>query len=253
MQAKIYGHRGARAALPENMPENTPENTMEAFAYAASLSVAGIETDIAMTADFVPVLHHDPALPGGNLIKDLNFADLPPGIPSLELALNAINTPEWLLEIKTYPDQPGASHPPEIMVAKILSVILPSQWARIRILAFDWEVLRLCAARAPAVRRVCLTAPKTAAARELWWGPGFAGQSIPHAVAASGAQGWAGFHAAMAEVEIAEARALGLFIAAWTVNDPPDFARLSPQVDAVITDHPSRFLQHDHRPSPGGS
>src|SRR5476651_824421 len=50
----IQGHRGARALFPEN--------TLEGFFAAASLGVAAFELDVAMTADDVVVVSHDPAL-----------------------------------------------------------------------------------------------------------------------------------------------------------------------------------------------
>src|SRR5471030_2167523 len=50
----IQGHRGARALFPEN--------TLEGFLAAAALGVAAFELDVAMTADGVVVVSHDPAL-----------------------------------------------------------------------------------------------------------------------------------------------------------------------------------------------
>jgi glycerophosphoryl diester phosphodiesterase len=231
MRPKLYGHRGARG---ERL-----ENTIEGFLYAHSLGLGGIETDIAMTADLVPVLHHDAELPDGRLIKNVDFVDLPEGLPALEQALRAVPETEWLLEIKTYPPAPEKSHPAALMVEKTLAVLGAG---RVCILAFDWAVLYAVAARAPWVRRVCLTAPDTAEARELWWGPGFAGRTIPQAVAATGADGWAGLHSAMTESESREARALGLEIFAWTVNDTGEFNRLAPLADGIITDYPSKFV-----------
>jgi glycerophosphoryl diester phosphodiesterase len=58
--ATIYGHRGARA--------ERPENTIEGFVHAVARGVAGIETDIALSADFCPVLHHDPEFSDGRRI-----------------------------------------------------------------------------------------------------------------------------------------------------------------------------------------
>jgi glycerophosphoryl diester phosphodiesterase len=236
LQAKLYGHRGARG--------ERPENTIDGFLYAASLGLAGIETDIAMTADFVPVLHHDAALPDGRLIKEMNFADLPAPIPSLEAALRAVPGSEWLLEIKTYPGNPEQSHSPEIMVAKTLPILAGIGWERLCVLAFDWAVLREISIQAPRLRRVCLTAPDTEAIRELWWGPGFATRDTPGAVAATGAYAWAPLHTSLSEAEILAARALGLKIFAWTVNERPDFDRLAPLADGIITDYPARFTQN---------
>jgi glycerophosphoryl diester phosphodiesterase len=45
-----FAHRGARA--------HAPENTLHAFRLALDMGARGIETDVWMTADGVPVLHH---------------------------------------------------------------------------------------------------------------------------------------------------------------------------------------------------
>ena len=234
--AAIYGHRGARA--------ERPENTIEGFLHAAAQGVTGIETDIALSADACPVLHHDPELQGGSRIKDVARAHLPPAVPTLQEALANLPDTEWLLEIKTFPDAPERTHPPERIAAQVLEVLgkLPTT-RNVAILAFDWSVLRAVAVRNPGLRRVCLTAPKTAERRALWWGPGFEGTSIPQAVAATGAWGWAAEQKSLTEAEIDEAHELGLKVLAWTVNEPEDFVRLAPLVDVIITDHPSRYLK----------
>ncbi|MGH9118761.1 MAG: glycerophosphodiester phosphodiesterase [Acidimicrobiales bacterium] len=46
-----FAHRGARA--------DAPENTLEAFRLAIELGAAGLESDVWLTADGVPVLDHD--------------------------------------------------------------------------------------------------------------------------------------------------------------------------------------------------
>src|SRR4051794_27300736 len=49
-----FGHRGARA--------HAPENTLEAFELALRLGANGLESDVWLTADGVPVLDHDGVL-----------------------------------------------------------------------------------------------------------------------------------------------------------------------------------------------
>jgi glycerophosphoryl diester phosphodiesterase len=233
--ALIYGHRGARG--------ERPENTIEGFLHAKAAGVAGIETDIAMTADFVPVLHHDPQLADGRLIRNLFLSELS-GIPTLLEAFRALPDMDWLLEIKTFPPNPEMSHPPGAVVENVLTAIAAAEIpaARIKILAFDWAVLREVARLAPDLQRVCLTEPDTEAARDLWWGNGFAG-STPQAVAATGAYAWSAFHETLDAPGIAEAHALGLKVFTWTVNEAEEFDRLAPLVDGVITDFPSRFIR----------
>ena len=52
-----FAHRGARA--------HAPENTLEAFRLALKLGATGLESDVWLTADGVPVLHHDGAVRAG--------------------------------------------------------------------------------------------------------------------------------------------------------------------------------------------
>jgi glycerophosphoryl diester phosphodiesterase len=74
-----FAHRGARA--------HAPENTLESFRLALKLGAPGLESDVWLTADGVPVLDHD-GIVGGRLgrrrqIGDLNRAALPAHIPTL--------------------------------------------------------------------------------------------------------------------------------------------------------------------------
>lgn len=231
----IYGHRGARG--------EAPENTIQGFLHAQAAGVAGIETDIAMTADLVPVMQHDAELADGRLIRDLPYAALA-GIPSLAETLAALPEMTWLLEIKTYPGRPGKSHPPKAVVREVLAVLDAARTpcSKIAIKAFEWEVLREVARQRPALRRICLTAPDTEAARELWWGREVISASLPQAVAEAGAQVWSAFHRTLTAEQAAEARRLGLQVFAWTVNHPRDFDRVAPLVDGIVTDYPTRFL-----------
>ena len=50
-KTKIFAHRGASGYAPEN--------TLEAFALAVSQKADGIELDVQLTRDGVPVVIHD--------------------------------------------------------------------------------------------------------------------------------------------------------------------------------------------------
>ncbi len=230
----IYGHRGARG--------EAPENTIAGFLHAKAAGVAGIETDIALTADLVPVLHHDPELADGRLIRDLAHVKIA-AVPSLAEALAAVPEIDWLLEIKTFPDVPEKSFSPATMAAEVLKILRASGISpgRFSILAFDWQVLREFATHAPEYRLVCLTAPRQEEGRDLWWGQNFENLTTPQAVARSGAPVWSPFHKTLTATQVAQAHDLGLKVIPWTVNDPADFARLAPLVDGLTTDFPSRF------------
>src|SRR5512137_157881 len=94
----ILSHRGYHA-------DNIPENTLEAFERAVSLGVDGIETDIRMSADGLPILFHDRLAPGGREVSLLTQAELGRlagyPVPTLESALEHWPDILWNLEIKT--------------------------------------------------------------------------------------------------------------------------------------------------------
>lgn len=72
MKTKIIAHRGAS--------KYAPENTMPAFELAYKMGAGGIETDVQLTKDRVPVLIHDEHVSrttdGTGFIKDLTYNEL---------------------------------------------------------------------------------------------------------------------------------------------------------------------------------
>ncbi len=72
-----FAHRGARA--------HAPENTLEAFKLALRLGATGLESDVRLTADGVPVLTHDGRV--GRLrrrrLADVPRSALPASVPAL--------------------------------------------------------------------------------------------------------------------------------------------------------------------------
>ena len=73
-----FAHRGASA--------HAPENTLEAFRLALRLGATGLESDVWLTADGVPVLDHDGVVRRGvrrRAIADVDRASLPDHIPAL--------------------------------------------------------------------------------------------------------------------------------------------------------------------------
>ena len=73
-----FAHRGASA--------NAPANTLEAFRLALRLGATGLESDVWLTADGIPVLDHDGRVRRGvrnRPIASFNRADLPAHIPAL--------------------------------------------------------------------------------------------------------------------------------------------------------------------------
>lgn len=97
----VLSHRGYHVSAPEN--------TVEAFEAALALGVDGIETDIRLSADHVPILLHDHLTPDGSDVVSQSHAEISRvvgyAVPTLEQALQIrpAGNPDfvWNLEIKT--------------------------------------------------------------------------------------------------------------------------------------------------------
>ena len=270
----IIGHRGARGLYPEN--------TLEGFAGALALGVDALELDVALTADGVVVVTHDPALNAnltrdasgawldapGPLIWSLRAAELTaydvgrlrPGtpyaalypdqtphdgarIPLLADVLRLGQAVDFVIELKTFPGEPGRSAGgPELAEAVAAVADAADATPRITVEAFDWRGPRHLRRARPDVRLAWLTRAETVRDAALWWGgpvPADYGGSVPRAVAAEGGPVWAPDHADLTPALIDEAHALGLQVVPWTVNDPADMRRLVRWgVDGVVSDRP---------------
>ncbi len=127
---KIFAHRGA--------PREAPENTLLAFKTALELGVDGIECDILLTKDKIPVVTHNDDLSiltnQKGHIHDLPFSsishlDLGKGqtIPTLtevlELAKPYPNC-KMLLELK---HQPGLARDTTLLVGGLAAELLPPE------------------------------------------------------------------------------------------------------------------------------
>ena len=81
----LFAHRGGRA--------HAPENTLEAFRRAVDLGATGLESDVWLTADGIPVLDHDGRVGRGLRRSSLSSHrrdELPGHIPSLADLYEAI-------------------------------------------------------------------------------------------------------------------------------------------------------------------
>jgi glycerophosphoryl diester phosphodiesterase len=254
----IQGHRGARALFPEN--------TLEGFLAATALGVEAFELDVAMTADGVVVVSHDPAL-NPDITRDSSGAWLPargptiytlayaalreydvgrirpgsrtsflfPGqvphdgapIPTLAAVLAALPNTRFTIEVKTDPAHPDQTAPPSVMADAALSVIDAAGAAtRVAMESFDWRVQRHIRKTRPDIRLAWLTRAETVRDAALWWDGATASKSVPASVTAEGGPIWAPDHTDLTERHIQEAHTLGLFVLPWTVNRPDDMRRL---------------------------
>jgi glycerophosphoryl diester phosphodiesterase len=123
-----FAHRGARA--------NAPENTIEAFQLALDLGAGGLESDVWLTRDGVPVLDHDGTV--GRMRKrrigEVLRADLPIHIPALTELLDVCGSEYHLsLDLK----DPTAGIP----VIDAISDVAPDLVGRTWLCHYDVDLL----------------------------------------------------------------------------------------------------------------
>ena len=264
MTPELIGHRGARSLFPEN--------TLAGFRAALAAGVRSFEIDVAMTSDGIPVLSHDPRLSPdltrsptgawltatGPAIFALTLAELAkfdvgrlrPGsrtarrfprqapsdgatIPTLEEVLRLHARARWTIEIKTSPNRPKLTARPEAIAEAVAAVADRAGAAkRITVQSFDWRGPRHLRRLRPDLAYAWLTERKTRA----WRG----GQGrLPETVVAEGGGTWSPHHSELTQTLLKRAKAAGLRVVPWTVNSPPDIARLARWgVDGIITDDP---------------
>jgi len=171
------------------------------------------------------------------------------------------------IETKLSPLAPDDTPPPEDFARALVAEIRAAGLAaRCTVQSFDWRTLAVVQREAPEIGTVYLSA------QQRWLDNIGAGQpaaspwtaglrhdahgSVPRMVHAAGGRVWSAYFGDLSPAAIAEARALGLRVLAWTVNQPEDIARLIDWgVDGLISDRPDRVraeLQRRGLPLPPG-
>ena len=160
-----------------------------------------------------------------------------PTLPELLAALNAAERPRRMIyvEIKTDP-RPGRDDAPApgLIVEAVLRDLAAADYlAAAKIIAFDWQVLRLATARHPDIRTAHLTIPHAMAAqvkrdadgRSPWTDgcdPLDHGGSELAAIKAHGGMEWSPHLSDMTPERVAEALGLGLLVGPWGVSSAED-------------------------------
>ena len=229
---RVIAHRGA--------PQAAPENTLEGFRIAKAMGADGLECDVQLSADNVPVIFHDVGLKRlcgvkGKLgaltlaeIRDLRV--LGEGrIPTLEEVLLTDERPAALvLELKA----PAiARRSLSEAVARVLAETGAVGRVSVLISSFNPACLIRMAQLLPRVPRGLLTARKLVRPLRRMWARKLVGASELHV------------EASMVSARLVHvAHSTGREIVAWTVNDVEEAMRLRHLgVDGVITDVPDRI------------
>ena len=230
----LIAHRGAAA--------EAPENTLAAFARALALGADGLELDVRVTRDGVPVVFHDPTLARltgrRRAIAALALSDLRTvrirgePVPTLAKALALVRGRAVVqIEIKA--------------AAALVAVVRVVQRARasrhVILASFEAAVVAGARALAPGIPRMLISRGGTAEnLGAKLAGLAAAGVSLDHRAIASPA-----FVAALQRRHYR--------VWCWTVNHPRLMLRLAAWgVDAILSDDPA-LLKSTLRPPPPGS
>jgi glycerophosphoryl diester phosphodiesterase len=140
-------------------------------------------------------------------------------------ALAAPRSFTLLVELKTSND-PASGDP--VALADAALAVMQAQLERTIFVGFDWRGLARIKSRAPDARCWFTTDKLSGDVRPV----------LDFIKAAQG-DGWFPFYENVTDASVADARARGLQVAAWTVNDPLDMRRLLDlDLDAICTDRP---------------
>ncbi len=163
-------------------------------------------------------------------------------------------TIRYNVETKLTPLDAEVSPGPEAFAEAVITLLRESGVAeRSSVQSFDWRTLALIQERAPEITTVYLTVEQpwfdTLEKGKPGASPWTAGRdvdsydaSVPRLIKDAGGSVWSPFYRDLREVDLREARRLGLRVIVWTVNEPDDMASLIELgVDGIITDYPDRL------------
>jgi glycerophosphoryl diester phosphodiesterase len=207
----VIAHRGASA--------HQPENTVAAFAAAVTFGADGVELDVRRTADGALAVVHDGHLPDGRAVADVAGADLPDAVCVLADALAACG--DLLVNVEIKSDGPGAGVP---LAAPVVDAC--ERWGgRALVSSFD-------PATVDAVRALAPSFPSAQLTFLLDRSPA----DVVAAIVERGHAAWHPHHATLDEEAVTAARAAGLAVNTWTVDDPDRIVTLAGWgVDGIVT------------------
>lgn len=239
----MFAHRGGSALAPEN--------TIAAFDHGLAAGADGLELDVHLSRDGIPVVHHDDELDRctdrTGRIESFTAADLAAvdaghrfesdgthpwrgrgvAVPTLDLVLQRYPEVPLIVEIKTHTADAAR------VVAR--AVLDAGAGGRVCIGGFDPATLRAVRAAAPGL---ATGAMRTEVRRALYlariglrpWRPRYRAMQVPETY---------GRTRIVTPRFVSRMHAAGVAVHVWTVNDEADMVRLLVWgVDALITDRP---------------
>jgi glycerophosphoryl diester phosphodiesterase len=236
----IIGHRGASVVAPEN--------TMAAFRQALAVGADGIEFDVRLTRDLVPVVIHDSTLRRTGRLPD-RVVDLTSEeivkvdvgswfgrqfagetVPSLADLFGLFQSNESILYLEMKCDAISEYRPLAEACARLIDAY--SLQERVVVECFQLQALTILKEIDPQIKTVAL------------FEPAFANPAMFVAKAKEvGAAAIALHHRLARESLVRKAKDEGLHVAVWTVDDPVWIEKARAMgVDALITNDPRAML-----------
>jgi glycerophosphoryl diester phosphodiesterase len=155
---------------------------------------------------------------------------------------------EFDCETKLSPTDPSATRPPEEFARLVIAEIRKAgMQKRTMVQSFDWRTLQVVQKEAPEIRTLYLSSPRTltraANGGPSPWLAGFDLDryegSLPKAIHAAGGRLWGPNQTYLTPEIRAQAKALGVRVIPWTVNEPAMINKLlDMEVDGIISDRP---------------
>ena len=242
----IIGHRGVSAVAPEN--------TMAAFREAIAVGADGIEFDVRLTLDGVPVVIHDSTLrrTGGlpQRIADLTRAEVAKvdvgswfsrsfaneTVPSLAELFTLFESNDSTLYLEMKCDSAAEYAPLAAACCELIDQ--RGLKGRVVVECFQLPALKIVRELSSDLKTVALFEPSISNPSVL------SDQSIINKAVDVGAAALALHHRLARRSLIEKAKDLGLHIAVWTVDDPAWLERARTLgIDALITNNPAKLIQ----------
>lgn len=259
MKPLIIGHRGASAL--------SPENTLEAFRLAQQEGADGIEFDVQLTSDDVPVVIHDNDLRRtgsvSKLVSDLTLSEIRSidvgtwfdrkhrngvsrfageKVPTLEEVFELFETAEAVL----YLEMKSEINRREQLAQCCCDLLRRSSLkSRVIVECFDHNVIARVKKLDSEIKTAALFEPNLSTLPLSLLGSRIVNRAL--AVAAD----QVALHHRLAKPSvIKKARQAGLGVAVWTVDDPKwiDYAH-SNEIHALITNDPGKLIRERGRAS----
>ncbi|MBB88009.1 MAG: hypothetical protein KAG72_04350 [Abyssibacter sp.] len=226
----VFGHRGARG--------HAPENTLLGIETGIRLGADWIEVDVHLNAGN-PVLMHDLTL--DRTTNGRGFvADVPPDYLAELDAGRGQKVPSVLDAIDMIDRRAGLNL--ELKAAGSAAVVVREIRHAVQLLGWDWSAFLVSSFDLQELRQLRALEPR------IPIGALYAGVPLDYAASAEalGAVSVHLSHEFLAPNMIRDARARGLAVHVYTVNDPVEIARVRALgVDGIFTDYPERVLVLD--------